>query len=100
MIGAGRRGCVSVRDVISGLLVVCVSASCVAAPAWAGTRTHHHRSGLAAHLCASHDAVIGTHGHRLRAIGQRHYFAPIGQAMYYRDKSHRCRLGRTAHRHS
>ncbi|WP_338029939.1 hypothetical protein [Gluconacetobacter takamatsuzukensis] len=87
---------------ISGLLVVCAVASCAALPAWAGTprHAHHHRSGLAAHLCASHDAVIGTHGHRLRVIGQRHYFAPIGQAMYYRDKSHRCQLGRTARRHS
>ncbi|MBB2181177.1 hypothetical protein HLH29_18855 [Gluconacetobacter tumulicola] len=90
-------------DVISGFLVVCVAVSCVALPACAGTRHaphHHRRTGLAAHLCASHDAVIGTHGHRLRTIGHRQYFAPIGQAMYYRDKAHRCQLGRTGRRHS
>ncbi|MFS3134932.1 hypothetical protein ACLRDC_06030 [Gluconacetobacter sacchari] len=88
------------RDVISGLVVLCVAVSWAAPSAWAGSRHIRHRTGLAAHLCASHDAVIGTHGHRLRRIGQLHYFAPIGQAMYYRDKSHRCQLRRTGHRHS
>ncbi|ACI52930.1 conserved hypothetical protein [Gluconacetobacter diazotrophicus PA1 5] len=93
----GRR----MRDVISGLLVVCMALG-AGGPAWArdGQRHAHRRTGLAAHLCATHDAVITTPGHRLRAVGRRRYFAPIGQAMYYRDTSRRCQLRRTAHRHS
>jgi hypothetical protein len=91
----GRR----MRDVISGLLVVYVVALGASAPAW-GSHPVHRRSGLAAHLCATHDAVITAPGHALRAIGRHRYFAPIGQAMYYQDTSRRCQLRRTAHRHS
>ncbi|GBQ89686.1 hypothetical protein AA13595_2707 [Gluconacetobacter johannae DSM 13595] len=91
-----------VRGVISVLLMIAVMAFGVAGPAWAGQarHAHSHRSGLAAHLCASHDAVIAAPGHKLRAIGRHRYFAPIGQAMFYRDLSRRCQLKRTGRRHS
>ncbi|NVN11596.1 hypothetical protein AAC691_22150 [Nguyenibacter vanlangensis] len=96
----GRR----VRQVISGFLVGFAVTLGACGAGWARVphrvHAHHHRTGLAAHLCASHDAVIATHGHKLRAIGRRRYFAPIGQAMYYRDMSRRCQLRRTAHRRS
>jgi hypothetical protein len=62
-------------------------------------RTTHARTGHRnTALCLSRGSVIKTRGHALHSIGDKRYFAPVGQAMYYTDKSRSC-LMRAKRRH-